>query len=360
METLRGGPKAYGSGPEIHANRGHFYFFAGVRGNYPMLRGVKGALERRYGTNITVYNSAFLAERPTADRYQNMSASIAGHVKEGPVTIQTHSYGFVEALRALTEDPNLLAQRKDAEKITLVAISHVLPRNIGDILKQLGTFGELWVQEGRGFRWVLPGKSSILSGIASANALPTDKMSRQEWAEAARLASPKLSYLSGRMMEENFDHRDYSSLLVEGKWKRLQAIDSKVKGALEDGKRWRVRRLMRKRGRITKNDIFPILDGKRADQLREPQITGVTVGSRKESRSLRRRLFMDGVRGKELERLGKILDAGVKVVFINPEQDLMKSRETADVSIPFTTHVIPWTLQPDILPAINDFVNTLK
>ena len=344
----------------LRNNPNHGIFFAGVHGGYPDLRGIQRTFNKTLGSG-TVYNSAFLAEAPEPDRYQNMAKNIKQQLKDGKnLVIFGHSYGAVEAVRAVYEDPEV--REKYSKNIKMIFISPVdFVRTPFGAIKGMVKYGRVLVQESRLLGRSVWGKTSTVGGVVSASTMPSDVISRESAMQAARLGARRLSHRSAQ--EVDFvANRPYFSMVDEKIQDRVREIDRRLDAARERGSRWGVRRELRRRGRDTKDIVAEIFKGKFANDFGDPPQQAQPPGKRRGSWALRSHLVMDAFMGRDLKKLRELQDSGIEMWVGIPEFDLMNSVKSATrilrgdssrvFTVPFSTHGAPWGVQSDILAPI--------
>jgi len=284
METQRrpiASPEHRSSGPEVRREkiRQHAFFFSGMRGRYHGLRSVQGALEDVLGSgNATVYDSAFLADKPRLSRYEDMAQDIKQKLTEGPVTLIAHSYGAVEAVRALFADPEILNDPQHIAKLNLIFVSPTFSKNVFEQAKSFASFGKIMVQEARGLGVVFPGPSKILGGVVSASSVPSDAITHEALMEAARIAARKLSHRSEHEVDfpqDHFTQRDYFSLLDPQTQDLVRERDRQIDAARETGKKSEIRKAFSRRGKDTKGIVYPIFEGEYSDRFKDPPTKNV-------------------------------------------------------------------------------------
>src|ERR1041385_5763437 len=215
----------YSNRPQVIQNPHHVYFFAGAAGGYPDLRAVQGEFDQVLGHGKgTVYNSAFFAETPRPERFQDMAYDLKTKLQQGPVTLIGHSYGAIEAVRTVSTDPEI--KEKYLENLKVIFISPAFPKNWWEGVKDITTYGKILVQEARVLGVSFPGKSSIVGGVASAVTMPSD-VSRQKLMEAAQFASPHFTHGSPASIALDFLPRDYLSAVDQNTQDRVRAVDKR-------------------------------------------------------------------------------------------------------------------------------------
>lgn len=338
----------------------HAFFFGGFRTTYPSLRGIQGVFDDYLGVgNGTTFNSAFMAERPSPDRYRKMAAQVKEKLSEGPVTIVGHSYGCAEAMRALCADPEILNNPENIAKIRMIFISPVYNEGLIDGIKNISKFVRVMVQEARGVGVVFPGKSSITSGIVSASTMPSDAVPYAALRDAALIASPKLNNHVANAIDF-VPERNYFALLDSNQdfQNRIRETDRQIVEAAEKHKKRKVRKGFRRRGKITKSIVSSIFDGKYADHFGDPQSEQLPSGTRLQAWKMKGKLVFQSIRGKEHAMEEKVEGAGIKIWEVIPQQDLMNSsrgRRRPVVTTSFTTHGSPWGSQSGILAALMEY-----
>lgn len=350
-----------------HTKEGRGFFFSGARGRWKGIRATKQALEDVFGRGkAKVLNSALFAESPARDRFESSGRDIQSSIEEGPTTVVAHSFGTAELCASIDEikknKPGFFQKKEHAENLHIKLISPAgIFKNRREGIKYLMKYGLLGPQEAGMLKRTLPGKTSILEGITSVRTLPPENISHKRLVTDVRYASRKLSqYDRSENMIDAESQRNYFDVIDPHKKTHIQKVDAKLKEAMDHGSEWQIRKMLRKRGRITRRPLQKVYRGDYSDIYKDPQIDAVGYEKDKVAKRKVRKLFKETFfKGKVLRDIQSLIAAGVDVEVIIPEQDILISKKDmqklpgASVSfVPLSTHISPWAVQPEVIKQI--------
>ncbi len=348
-------------------------FISGATGTNDGLRAINSTLQNEFGRDkVTVYNSVLFGDKSSPNRFVEMGRSLKSKIENGKTTILAHSFGAAETIEAFKEiekhDPNFFKNKENLDNINLILVSPAgFFKNWRQGIRYGAKYAKLGVQEaGKFFGKTLPGKSSVLQGIVSASVVPSHVLERGEMIDSVQAMAGKISHMRSDVLsvDANAD-RDYAQYMDFSEKQKLREIDARLaEYAYADQLTWRqrmsARKALRQRGRLTRKVVKGALENKYADDYSDPIISNIRYGRSRSASQARRRLMLDTfLRGKVLEKMNSLQNAGLKINMVVPEYDtlmtvdnakqFLQGRDDRLVVTPLSTHMAPWGPQPGIL-----------
>lgn len=345
-----------------------------------------GAIQKIIGsveTDGEAVHSIVFGGRPESDKYKSLGAKVKAKLESGRnVAIIAHSMGGPESCFLMEELNHTMGSdwlRQYNDKLHLAYISPTAPKNHREANTYLRRFlTRIVLQEGAlvPIDVTLPNKNRFLRSAGSFVTFPPEDFAEHQalYTKTVRLASHGLSQSKGTVPELPYNpdmQRNYLHVLKPEKQEKIRKIDKTIRAVTEKHPDEKVlRKLLKKRAKITRATMNKIYTGKYAEQMGDTHIPQPKIERSHKARQLRNSVLKTTFwYTKIYNYLSKVAESGVQMTIVVPEFDALLNVEDAmqlaqgkeNVSVytaALGTHAYPYGTHAELFPALRDLPQT--